>query len=341
MKVAALGRTEWLYEAIKAVAARGHEIVLIGTCSARPEYAVSERDFAGLAAELGCPFFCDAAIDRPENVAMLRDSGADVGISMNWVSLIPPSVVEQFRYGIINAHGGDLPRYRGNACQAWAILAGEEKIVLTLHRMTAGLDAGPILLQRECPLGPNTYIGDVYRFFSRHLPTMFVEVLEGLAAGSIVPREQPTEPARSLRCFPRVPSDAEIDWGRPAEDLARLVRASAEPYAGAYSFMGAERVTIWRAHAERLAYPYLGAAGQVVDRRPGTGEVAVLAGEGILVLEEVETAATGRTRAADALGSLRIRLGMDVSTQIGRLLKRTGELERLVAALLEAREHRI
>lgn len=66
-----------------------------------------------------------------------------------------------------------------------------------------------------------------------------------------------------------------------------------------------------------------------------------LAGEGILVLEEVEIAGTGRRRAADAVGSLRIRLGMDVSTEIGRLLKRTEELERLVAAMLEAREHRI
>jgi methionyl-tRNA formyltransferase len=87
-------------------------------------------------------------------------------------------MLNQFKYGIINAHAGDLPRFRGNACPNWALLVNENKIVLTLHKMTVDLDAGPILLQRQYPLNTNTYIKDIYEFLSENVPTMFVQEVE-------------------------------------------------------------------------------------------------------------------------------------------------------------------
>jgi methionyl-tRNA formyltransferase len=327
MKFAALGRTQWLYDSIRACAAAGHECVLIGTCAAAPEYTVTEKDFERLAAELGCPFFCDSAINRPDYVRLARESGAEVAISVNWLTMIGEEMIRVFRHGIVNAHIGDLPRYRGNAVANWAILAGEREVVLTLHQMTTELDAGPILLQRAFPLSSATYIADVYRFFAENAPPMFVELLDGLAAGTIRPRPQPTDPALSLRCLPRLPRDGEIDWRQPAEFLARLVRASAEPFAGAYSFVGLEKVTVWRAHAEKLPHPHLGVPGQVVEIRRSTGEVAVLTGDGLLVLEEIETASSGRGRAAEIIRSSRVRLGMDVAAEIDQLRRRIEALE--------------
>lgn len=73
MKVAALGRTQALYDAIRACRERGHEIVLIGTCPAAPEYSVKEDDFAQLATEIGCPFFNDTAINKPKYLQMARE----------------------------------------------------------------------------------------------------------------------------------------------------------------------------------------------------------------------------------------------------------------------------
>lgn len=327
MKFAALGRTQWLYDSIQAAVARGHQVALIGTCPAAPEYLVNEDDFARLADDLGCAYFCAPAINRPEYIRMAEESKAKVAISVNWLTLIGQEMFDQFEHGVINAHAGDLPRFRGNAVSNWAILAGETKVVLTLHQMVVDLDAGPILLQREFPLTPGTYIADVYRFLAENIPVMFAEVLDGLAAGSIVPREQPSDPALSLRCFPRLPQDGEIDWHRSAEELARLVRASAEPFAGAYSFIGSEKVIVWRAHSEQLPYAYLGVPGQVTEIRRRTGEVAVLAKEGVLVLEEIETVSGGRNRAADMIKSTRVRLGIDVAQQMLQLSERIAQLE--------------
>jgi UDP-4-amino-4-deoxy-L-arabinose formyltransferase/UDP-glucuronic acid dehydrogenase (UDP-4-keto-hexauronic acid decarboxylating) len=328
MKLAAFGRTDLLYASIRACAAHGHQIVLIGTCPAAPEYAVAESDFAQLAAEYGCAFFCDPAINRPEYLEMVKASGAEAAISVNWLTLIGQTLLDQFRLGILNAHAGDLPRYRGNACPNWAILMGEPEVVVTIHQMVPELDAGPIILQRKCALTPSTYIADFYRWAGQNIPEMFVEALDGLISGSIVPRQQPAAQELSLRTFPRLPRDGFLDWVRPAVELARLVRASAEPFAGAYSFIGWEKLTVWRAYADALPYPYCGAPGQVAERRPETGDVSVICGEGVLVLQELETQLAGRRPATEIIKSSRARLGMDIPSSIAELLQRVSELER-------------
>ena len=324
MKVAALGRTRMLYDSIQAVRDAGHEIVLIGTCAAAPEYGVTAREFRSLARRLACPFFDDARINRPERLKQIGRARADAAISMNWLTLMGDGVLGAFRHGVINAHAGDLPRYRGNACPNWAILSGEQDIALTLHRMAPELDAGPVLLQRRLPLNDAVYIGDVYRFMEANVPAMFVEVLNGLEAGTISARPQPDDPAASLRCFPRHPQDAQIDWARSAEHLARLVRASAEPFAGAYTWLNGRKLVVWRARAGRLPYPYLGSPGQVAEIRAKDGSVAVVCGDGVLVLEVVQPAGGKRGPASTAIGTARARLGLDLAAELDRLRRRAG-----------------
>jgi UDP-4-amino-4-deoxy-L-arabinose formyltransferase/UDP-glucuronic acid dehydrogenase (UDP-4-keto-hexauronic acid decarboxylating) len=221
--------------------------------------------------------------------------------------------------GILNAHAGDLPRYRGNAVPNWAILNDEADIALTVHVMADALDAGAVLLKRRLTLTQDTYIGDVYNFIETNLPDMFIEALNGMAAGTLTAIPQSTDVALSLRCFPRVGSDSLLDWQRPATELARLVRASAEPFAGAYSFRGLEKITVWRARASRLPYPYVGTPGQVAERFLSSQEVAVLTGEGVLLLQELQTPNTGRAPATEIIRSLRDRLGIDL-TQLMQLL---------------------
>lgn len=328
MRVAAIGRTHWLYDSIRACVKTGHQIVLIGTSPAESEYSKTQEDFKDLAEELGCPFFCSTVINSPEYIQIFRQSGAEIAISVNWQMMIGQEILEQFKYGVINAHAGDLPRFKGNACPNWAILSGEEKVVLTLHFMDVSLDGGPILLQREFPLRSDTYISEVYQFMSKNIPSMFVEVLDGLSSGAIVPRPQPDDPAFWLRCFPRLPQDGEVDWNRSAVELSRLVRANSEPFVGAYSFIDTEKIIIWRAHPEKLAYPYLGVPGQVIEIRHNMGSVAVLTGEGVLVLEEIEMTSGGRCLASNLIKSTRIRLGLDFAKALMRLDDWITQLER-------------
>ncbi len=129
----------------------------------------------------------------------MRDSNADVAISVNWKTLIRSPMLSAFRHGIVNAHTGDLPRYRGNATPNWAILRGENEIVLTLHRMVEELDAGPILGRASLAIDDHTYIADVYAFEDDVCPGLFADVLDGLENGTLEPREQ--DRAGALRCY--------------------------------------------------------------------------------------------------------------------------------------------
>jgi methionyl-tRNA formyltransferase len=328
MRVAALGRTKWLYDSIRACAAAGHKIVLIGTSPPQPEYSVAEKDFKNLAKELRCLFFSDKTIHRPEYIQMVKQSKAEVAVSVNWQTVIDQKMLEQFNYGVINAHAGDLPRFKGNACPNWAILSGEKRVVLTMHLMDETLDGGAILLQREFPLRSETYISDVYQFMSKNIPSMFVEVMNGLSAGTIIPKNQPTDKKHWLRCFPRLPRDGEVDWARSALELSRLVRANAEPFAGAYSYIGIDKIIFWKAHPEKFPHKYFGVPGQVTEIRNENGTVAVLTTEGLLILEEIEVASGKRGAASNFIKSTRIRFGQDVAQTLVHLNATIKRLEK-------------
>ena len=202
-----------------------------------------------------------------------------------------------------------------------------------MHQMNADLDAGPVVLKKSLPLSESTYIGDVYRFLDHAIPEAYVEALDGMKSGDLVPVPQSLDPALSLRCFPRMPEDGGIDWNRPAQEIAKLVRASAEPFGGAFAWLKGERVTIWRARAATLPYPSLGVGGQVVRVDGDCGETWVLCGEGVIVLEQVELAGK-RGAAADFIRSTRMRLaaGDAVTAQLQAMNGRIEALERLIGS---------
>jgi UDP-4-amino-4-deoxy-L-arabinose formyltransferase/UDP-glucuronic acid dehydrogenase (UDP-4-keto-hexauronic acid decarboxylating) len=326
VRFAALGRTRIFLDAVLACAGAGHEPVLVGTCAASPEYGVGESDFQRLAERFGCPFFADADANRPEILDLAAHARADVAISMNWLTMIGPDLRSRFAHGVINAHAGDLPRYRGNAVPNWAILNAEREVVLTLHLMSDELDAGPVLLKQGFPLTDDTYIGDVYEFLAAAVPDAFVRALDGLEQGTLRAQSQPDDPALALRCHPRRPEDGLLDWRQPAETLARLVRASAEPFGGAFTHLNGRRLTVWRARASTPATAVVGVPGQVIAIDRSAGTIEVLTGHGTLVVAEVEADGV-RGPAGEAVSSLRTRLGLNAQLELERIAERLAALE--------------
>lgn len=337
MRVAVVGRTEFLLESARAVAEAGHEIPLVVTSDAESHYGADDSDFRRLGAELDASVFHGVRLNDPEMVETLRSHDCSIAISMNWQTLLRRPVLESFEHGVVNCHPGDLPRYRGNAAPNWAILNGEDDVVYTLHLMTEALDAGPILSQRSMPIDDSTRIRDAYDFGVEVVPEMFTAVVDGFEDGSIDPRPQPSDPSAVLRCYPRRPADSELDWTRSATHLDRLVRASSEPLFGAFTEYDGTVLTVWRARAEHPSMNYLGTPGQVAERRPDEGEVAVIAGDGFLVLEEVETADHGRTDPTAVISSNRDRLGTNTTAEIRALRDRIQSLEGRLERLEEER----
>lgn len=298
-----------LVDTIEALQDAGHQVVFVATCRARPGQQVTEEHFASLARSLSADFVTTRNLNVPDAVAWMRAGRADVAVSVDWPNLLGPDACGSFPQGILNAHGGDLPRYRGNSPVAWAMVRGEPRIGLTIHRMDpVEYDAGPIVCKEYFELTRSTYIRDVYDFIEARVPHLFLAAVEALARGSarLLPQ---SEAGPVLRFHRRTEADGRLSWHEPAEYLARLVHATAEPYAGAFTSYEGRRMTVWRAEAREWAVSTPSEPGRIVRRDAQSGEVAVVTGAGALALQEVETAAKGRRRATEVIRDARQRLG--------------------------------
>ena len=286
MRVAVLGRTRALLDATRAIVADGHTVPIVWTCGTESHYGVTEDDFAELANSLGADFINDIAIRRDENIERLRSYGCDVAISVNWPTVLNQRVLEIFPAGVLNAHAGDLPRFRGNACPNWAILVGEPHVGLCIHKMAVELDAGPVIVRDTLSLTSGTYVGEVMDWVDKRVPVLFTDALARIAGGETEFEVQPADPALALRCYPRRPEDSRIDWRWPAEQVMRMVRASSHPYSGAFAFLEAgSKVTVWRAEISEVKGATLAIPGQVCFVRDTNPVIAC--GEGFVALVDV------------------------------------------------------
>lgn len=306
MRVAIIGRSEALYEAALQLLDQGHKIVVVITSKEAPEYTKTVTDFRGLAERLDIPFVPAPRIEGETVELLTAMSQIDVGVSMNYTGIISQQVIDLFRLGVLNAHGGDLPRYRGNACQAWAILNGEDRVGLCIHRMIGGeLDNGDIVCRDYFPLSAQTKITVVYEWLERRIPSIFVEALEHLEldAGYVLER-QSANPHDALRCYPRRPEDGKIFWEKSSLEILRIINACNRPYAGAFCFFEGEKVIVWDASLAPEEN-FMAVPGQITTIEQSYVEVAC--GAGKLRLSDIETP-SGERNPGKLFRSIRQRL---------------------------------
>jgi UDP-4-amino-4-deoxy-L-arabinose formyltransferase/UDP-glucuronic acid dehydrogenase (UDP-4-keto-hexauronic acid decarboxylating) len=218
---------------------------------------------------------------------MIRALKADVAVSVNYSGVIPGKITDLFPLGVLNAHGGDLPRYRGNACQAWAIINGEDQIGLCIHRMIGGeLDSGDLLARAYFPVDETTKIAQAWSWMNQQIPALYAEALARLDADpSYILEVQSKHPADALRCFPRRPEDGRIDWTKPAVQVVRLINASGPPYAGAFCEFEGQKMIVWDASVLRDAERFCAVPGQILNVQDDFVDVAC--GEGKVRISSV------------------------------------------------------
>jgi methionyl-tRNA formyltransferase len=285
-RIAIIGRTEILYKTALQLCKQGHKIALIVTAKEAPEYTKTAEDFRVLAEDLGIPFAHTPRIAEISDVIRSL-SPIDIGVSLNYSGMIPQSIIDRFSLGILNAHGGDLPRYRGNACQAWAIINGEQQIGLCIHRMVGGeLDSGDIIARDYYPLDIRTKITSVYEWMSDRIPELFSEALARLERDPAYVMEVQSKALNDvLRCYPRKPEDGRIDWRKSNIEILRLINASSKPYSGAFCELEGQKMIVWDAELPPEEN-FLAVPGQLM--KIGQGFVDVACGIGKLRLTTVE-----------------------------------------------------
>jgi len=233
------------------------------------------------------PLWQPPTLRAPEAVARLRALAPDLVVVVAFGQILRPDVLGIPPHGCLNVHGSLLPRYRGPAPVAAAILAGETGSGVTLMRLDAGLDTGPILAQAACPILPDDTAASLGARLSRLGADLLIEALPRWLAGEITPR--PQDEAQATYCRLMSKADGRLNWDNPAAYLARQVRACL-PWPAAFTNWQGQPLKVLRA-AALSDWQGQGEPGRVVTLDDGTGGGAgVITGEGVLRLEEVQLA---------------------------------------------------
>jgi len=271
-------------DCLAAAADAGAEVAAVVTL---PGPIVPDRSgqcsFDEIAERLGARLIETADVNSPETVAAVREADPDMIFVVGWSQLVLDEFIGIPRDGVFGMHPTLLPRHRGRAAIPWAILSGLATTGVTLFEIADGTaDSGPIVGQVDVPLERDETATTLYdKVTEAHIELVrrFVpQLLDGSA-----PRV-PQDTRRASAWPKRTPADGIIDWETRAPYLHDWVRAQTRPYPGAFTFLGDERVVVWRARPVELEET--APAGTVVGR--DGADAIVACGEGALVLEEVE-----------------------------------------------------
>lgn len=309
MRIAIIGRSELLYNSAIALLENGHSIPLIITSKEAPEYKITATHFRELSEKINAAYIYSPSINHEEHLHKIKTLGAiDIAVSINYTGIISNDVIRLFEMGILNAHAGDLPRYRGNAPLAWAIINGEERAGLCIHKMIGNeLDSGDIIAKDFFPIRIETQIGQLFDWMTLRTPDLIVEAITKLMADkNYIMETQSKDPRKALRCYPRSPEDGKIDWRNSAISILRLINASSEPFAGAFCEFQNEQLKIWRATLYSDQEQYLAVPGQVSAIQPD-GSIVVITGQGKLCISEIEFKGS-RTAPGEVIKSIRKKL---------------------------------
>jgi methionyl-tRNA formyltransferase len=288
MRIVFFGTPAFAVPSLRALVDSRQDVAAVVTRPDRPQgrsrSALVPPPVKELALELGLPVLQP---DRPVGdvfTASLRHLRAELGVVVAYGHILRPEVLAIPARGMINVHASLLPRWRGAAPIPWAIMHGDGETGISIMRMEAGLDSGPVLQRVATPVGPNETGGSLADRLADLGAAALVDVLQRLAKGDL-----PGEPQdqSAVTFAPKVDRDTtRLSFEGPALAAARKVRAF-DPTPGAWTTLAGAQVKLFGGRP----VPGGGCPGEVI----AAGRSLVVAcGEG--ALEVLEAQPAGRTR---------------------------------------------
>jgi len=244
------------------VEAKANVVAVVTLPAGQAKPACDYFDLHDPCQEWGIPTIDAKNINRPSLVPTLSGLEPDYIYTLGWNQLFGMPLLQVPREYAVGSHPSLLPEGRGRAPIPWAILEGKNHMAVSLFRMDAGVDAGPILLQKPFELPSVADAQQVYQLVAENLRDAFCQLLRLHRSQHTVAAVAQDESQASYRAK-RVPADGHIDFQRPAEEIARLIRAVSHPYPGAYAYYQGSRISIWKSRLDGVPN-YRGVPGQIV-----------------------------------------------------------------------------
>ena len=246
--------------------ARGVAVSAVFTHEDDPREKVWFRPVGHLARAAGVPVLTPSSLKDPAIVAQIRDWRPDVIYSFYYRNMIPREILAIPSAGAFNMHGSLLPRYRGRVPVNWAIIHGERETGATLHHMVGRADAGDIIDQEACTIGPDETAQDVFLKVTDAAVKVLARSHDAIVEGRAPRRPQNENEATTFG--KRGPEDGRIEWDRDGASIFNFVRALTKPYPGAFSEVRGQRFVIWWGRPVDLATGVRLAPGRIVSVEP-------------------------------------------------------------------------
>lgn len=260
-----------------------------------------------LTLECGGQFHEAKQVGAPRWDDFWNSTPVDLLFAVSWRYLIPAHVYGRARLGAYVFHDSLLPEYRGFSPTVWAILNGEDHTGATLLEMAGAYDTGAIIGQSRVPIGPDDTIAALLDRVTETYLTLLKTHLPALVSGTAERAVQ--DEAHATYTAKLLPEDFRIDWNWPTQRIYNLIRATTAPYAGAYTTLEGQKLTVWSARLLDDPRRYVGRIpGRVIEFQTDTGSV-VLTGDGALRLTQVQLEGGEALPAAAVLNKLSHTLG--------------------------------
>jgi len=288
MRVAFLGTGHFAVPALKALVRAGHVITAVISQPDRPAgrgLRIQPTPIHAAADELGLRHVQANDVNRLD----WHDAfGAEIGVVVAFGQKIAPQVLQALPRGCVNVHASLLPKYRGAAPVAWAIINGQAITGVSIFQLDDRWDSGPVWAQREVAIGRTETADELHDRLAALGAELLVETLPLIASGQLTPQPQDDSHATWAPRLSR--KDAIIDWSESAERIADRIR-------GLWSWPGVTATVVQssgRRHPVRLARAEVADADALAtpDKLPGTfaADGTVQAGRGRVRLLEVQPA---------------------------------------------------
>jgi methionyl-tRNA formyltransferase len=287
VKIAIIGQQDFGKGVLEAFLKRGDEVAGV-FCA--PEKAGARADpLRAAAEERKLKVFQFKSLRAPEAHEALEGLNVDLGIMAYVLQFAPDSFTRIPRLGTIQYHPSLLPKYRGPSSINWPILRGDTRTGLTIFRPNEGLDEGPVVLQKECDIGPDETLGDVY--FNKLFPLGIEAMLEAadlVHAGKHTERAQ-DESQASYEGWCR-DAEARLNWANHVDFVYNTIRAC-NPAPGAWTTLNGQKVQIFDAR-KHLFRRFADVAGKI-------GEISAISESSFRVTAQGGAIEVLRARGAD------------------------------------------
>ncbi len=303
MRIVFMGTPAIAATVLRALALAGRAPTLVVSQPDRPQgrgLGLVPTPVHAAADEIGMPVFQPEKIDDAA-FAHLRGERPDLIVVVAYGKILRPRVLDLPRFGCVNAHASILPKYRGAAPINWAIIRGEFETGVSIMKLDAGMDTGPVGLVRRIPIAPDDTAATLTDKLAHLAAAAMIDAIERIEADEMTWSAQDHDRADYAPMLEK--DDGLIDWTRPCAEVDRLIRG-VTPWPGAQTTLAGKRLKILAASPE-----------QDFDGEPhvilaaGRDGIVVACGEGALRIVRLQQEGKKAMDARDFVGGARLAPG--------------------------------